>query len=133
MRSQGEFGLSYRLVAAGGAADRRARAGDARARASPPPSWRSRSACRWASTPALYRNSWLSRVFLTFSLIGVSLPTFLIGILLILLRGAGWAGCRRFGRGDTVKLGWWSTGFLTSSGLQALILPSITLGLFQLT
>src|SRR3546814_13150158 len=38
-----------------------------------------------------------------------------------------------FGRGDTVQLGWWSTGFLTESGLLALILPSITLALFQLT
>jgi peptide/nickel transport system permease protein len=81
----------------------------------------------------LYRNSWLSRFFLTFSLIGVSLPVFLIGILLILVF-AVWLGLLpSFGRGDTVKLGWWSTGFLTWSGLKALVLPSITLGLFQLT
>jgi peptide/nickel transport system permease protein len=81
----------------------------------------------------LYRNSWLSRFFLTFSLIGVSLPVFLIGILLILVF-AVWLGMLpSFGRGDTVKLGWWSTGFLTWSGLKALVLPSITLGLFQLT
>jgi peptide/nickel transport system permease protein len=81
----------------------------------------------------LYRNSWLSRFFLTFSLVGVSLPTFLIGILLILVF-AVWLGVLpSFGRGDTVKLGWWSTGFLTWTGIKALILPSITLGLFQLT
>jgi peptide/nickel transport system permease protein len=81
----------------------------------------------------LYRNSWLSRFFLTFSLVGVSLPTFLIGILLILVFAVWLGWLPSFGRGDTVQLGWWSTGFLTWSGLKALVLPSITLGLFQLT
>jgi len=81
----------------------------------------------------LKRDSWLSRFFLTFSLIGVSLPTFLIGILLILTFSVVLGWLPSFGRGDTVQLGWWSTGFLTATGLKALILPSITLGLFQLT
>ncbi|MCU0987015.1 MAG: ABC transporter permease [Acetobacteraceae bacterium] len=82
----------------------------------------------------LYRESWLSRFFLTISLIGVSLPTFLIGILLILVFAVILGVLPSFGRGDTVMLGgWWSTGFLTASGLKALILPSITLGLFQMT
>ncbi len=81
----------------------------------------------------LKRTAWLSRFFLTVSLIGVSLPTFLIGIFLILIF-AVWLGVLpSFGRGDTVMLGAWSTGFLTVSGLKALVLPSITLGLFQLT
>jgi peptide/nickel transport system permease protein len=81
----------------------------------------------------LYRNSWLSRAFLTFSLVGVSLPTFLIGILLI-LTFAVWLGwLPSFGRGETVSIGGWSTGFLTWAGLKALILPSVTLGVFQLT
>jgi peptide/nickel transport system permease protein len=81
----------------------------------------------------LYRNSWLSRAFLTFSLVGVSLPTFLIGILLI-LTFAVWLGwLPSFGRGETVKIGGWSTGFLTWGGIKALILPAITLGVFQLT
>jgi peptide/nickel transport system permease protein len=81
----------------------------------------------------LYRNSWLSRFFLTFSLVGVSLPTFLIGILLILVFSVWLGWLPSFGRGDVVQLGWWSTGLLTWSGIKALILPSITLGLFQLT
>lgn len=81
----------------------------------------------------LYRNSWLSRFFLTFSLVGVSLPTFLIGILLILIFSVWLGWLPSFGRGDTVKLGWWSTGYLTWAGIKALILPSITLGLFQMT
>jgi peptide/nickel transport system permease protein len=81
----------------------------------------------------LYRRSWLSRFFLTFSLIGVSLPTFLIGILLILIFSVWLGWLPSFGRGEVVQLGWWSTGLLTWGGIKALILPSITLGLFQLT
>ena len=85
----------------------------------------------------LHRDSWLSRLFLTVSLIGVSLPTFLIGILLIMVFSV-WnlpflPRLPSFGRGDVVALGWWTTGFLTVSGLKALIMPSITLGLFQMT
>ncbi len=81
----------------------------------------------------LYRNSWLSRFFLTFSLIGVSLPTFLIGILLILTFSVWLGWLPSFGRGEVTRFGWWSSGFFTWSGLKALILPAITLGLFQLT
>jgi peptide/nickel transport system permease protein len=82
---------------------------------------------------ALRRNSWLSQALLAISLIGVSLPTFLIGILLILVFSVQLGWLPSFGRGDTVAIGWWTTGFLTASGLKALILPSITLGLFQMT
>jgi peptide/nickel transport system permease protein len=67
------------------------------------------------------------------SLIGISLPTFLIGILLILVFAVSLHWLPSFGRGETVQIGWWTTNFLTWSGLKALILPSITLGLFQLT
>ncbi len=81
----------------------------------------------------LYRNSWLSRFFLTFSLVGVSLPTFLIGILLILTFSVWLGWLPSFGRGDVTRLGWWSSGFFTWSGIKALVLPAITLGLFQLT
>jgi peptide/nickel transport system permease protein len=82
---------------------------------------------------ALRRNSWLSQAMLAVSLVGVSLPTFLIGILLILVFAVLLGWLPSFGRGDTVSLGWWSTGFLTASGLKSLILPAITLGLFQMT
>ncbi|MCZ8259018.1 MAG: ABC transporter permease [Beijerinckiaceae bacterium] len=83
---------------------------------------------------ALRRESWLAQLFQAISLIGVSLPTFLIGILLIYLFAVvlGWLPSN--GRGQVVKLGdWWTTGFLTASGLRALVLPAITLGLFQMT
>jgi peptide/nickel transport system permease protein len=82
---------------------------------------------------ALRRDSWLSQLLLAVSLIGVSLPTFLIGILLILVFAVLLGWLPSFGRGDTVQIGWWSTGLLTMSGLKALILPAITLGLFQMT
>lgn len=82
---------------------------------------------------ALKRDSWLSKFILTVSLIGVSLPSFLIGIFLILIFAVWLGWLPSFGRGDTVALGGWTTGFLTVSGLKALILPSITLGLFQMT
>ena len=78
-------------------------------------------------------NSWLARTALSLSLLGVSLPTFLIGILLILVFAVKLGWLPAFGRGDVVSLGWWSTGLLTRSGLRSLILPTITLGLFQLT
>jgi len=82
---------------------------------------------------ALRRDSWLSHALLAVSLVGVSLPTFLIGILLILIFSVQLGWLPSFGRGDTVQLGWWSTGFLSASGLKSLILPAITLGLFQMT
>jgi peptide/nickel transport system permease protein len=81
----------------------------------------------------IHRDSWLSKVFLTVSLIGVSLPTFLIGILLIYVF-AVWLGVLpSFGRGEVVRFGFWTTGLLTVSGLKALIMPAVTLGLFQMT
>ena len=82
---------------------------------------------------ALRRDSWFARALLTTSLVGVSLPNFLIGIFLILIF-AVWLGVLpSFGRGDTVALGAWTTGFLTKTGLKALILPAITLSFFPLT
>ncbi len=82
---------------------------------------------------AIRRGSWLASAIMTGSLIGVSLPTFLIGILLIWVFSVELGWLPSFGRGETVDLGGWSTGFLTVSGLKALILPSITLGLYQMT
>ena len=81
----------------------------------------------------LYPNHWSSRLLQAVSLFGVSLPPFLVGILLILLFAVSLHWLPSFGRGQTVQIGWWTTNFLTISGLKALILPSITLGLFQLT
>ncbi len=81
----------------------------------------------------LRREAWLSRIFLTVSLLGVALPTFLIGILLIYVFSVLLGWLPSFGRGQTVDLGFWTTGLLTISGLKSLVLPVTTLALFQLT
>ena len=80
---------------------------------------------------ALRRNGKLSQALLAFSLLGVSLPTFLIGILLILVFSVMLGWLPSYGRGDTVRIGWWTSGLFTVSGWQHLILPAITLSLFQ--
>ncbi len=82
---------------------------------------------------ALKPDSWLSRAMLTTSLMGVSLPNFIIGIFLILIFAVWLGWLPSFGRGDTVQLGFWSTGLVTASGLKALVLPAITLGFFPHT
>ncbi|MEX0348581.1 MAG: ABC transporter permease [Paracoccaceae bacterium] len=82
---------------------------------------------------AIRRQGFAANAIMTVSLIGVSLPTFLIGILLIYVFSVELDLLPSFGRGETVKIGNWSTGFLTASGLKALILPAITLGLYQMT
>ncbi|MDF1726967.1 MAG: ABC transporter permease [Sulfitobacter sp.] len=82
---------------------------------------------------AIRRDGVAANLIMSLSLIGVSLPTFLIGILLIYLFSVELGWLPSFGRGDTVRIGGWTTGFLTESGLKALILPSITLGLYQMT
>jgi peptide/nickel transport system permease protein len=82
---------------------------------------------------ALKRKGVLSNILLGVSLIGVSLPTFLIGILLILLFAVLLKWLPSYGRGDVVEIGAWTSGFFTIDGLKHLVLPSITLCLFQLT
>lgn len=74
-----------------------------------------------------------SGLIMTGSLVGVSLPTFLIGIALIYIFAVELQWLPSFGRGETVQIGWWNTGLLTESGLRSLILPAITLSLFQMT
>lgn len=82
---------------------------------------------------ALHRHGVISNLLQVISLIGISVPTFVTGILLILVFSVWLGWLPSFGRGDTVQLGWWSTGFLTVSGLKSLILPAVMLGLFQVT
>src|SRR3954469_14581046 len=82
---------------------------------------------------ALRRGTVLATAFQALSLIGVSLPTFLIGVLLISIFSVALGWLPSFGRGETVRLGGWTTGVLTASGPQALILPAATLGLYQMT
>jgi peptide/nickel transport system permease protein len=82
---------------------------------------------------ALRRRGFLSNVLLAVSLLGVSLPTFLIGILFILFFAVLLGWLPSYGRGDVVTLGWWTTGLLTADGWKHLLLPAFTLALFQMT
>ena len=82
---------------------------------------------------AIKRGAWYSEALQFGSIIGVSLPSFVVGILLILVFSVTLGWLPAFGRGQVVDLGWWSTGFLTKTGLLALILPSISLSLYQVT
>ncbi|MET3914621.1 peptide/nickel transport system permease protein [Variovorax sp. OAS795] len=82
---------------------------------------------------ALRRGTFMSQVFMTVSLLGVSLPTFLIGILLILVFAVLLGWFPSFGRGETVQFGWWSSGLFRADGWHHIILPAVTLAIFQLT
>jgi peptide/nickel transport system permease protein len=82
---------------------------------------------------AIRRDSWLAHLLQFISVLGVSLPSFALGILFILLFSVTLQWLPAFGRGEVVQIGAWSTGLLTPSGRQALILPGVTLSLFQIT
>jgi peptide/nickel transport system permease protein len=82
---------------------------------------------------AIYRGRFWVGIIMTSSLVGVSLPTFLIGVLLIWLFAVELGVLPSFGRGEVVQLGFWNTGLLSASGLKSIILPAITLGLYQMT
>jgi len=82
---------------------------------------------------ALKNDGAVANAILVTTLIGISIPTFVIGIFLIYVFGVQLGWLPTFGRGETVAIGWWKTNFLTLSGLRALILPAVTLGVYQLT
>jgi peptide/nickel transport system permease protein len=82
---------------------------------------------------ALRRGTFMSQVFMTLSLLGVSLPTFLIGILLILVFSVTLGWFPSFGRGETVSFGAWTSGLFTRDGWHHIVLPAVTLAIFQLT
>jgi len=82
---------------------------------------------------AVRRDGFFANLVMTVSLIGVSLPTFLIGVLLIWLFAVELGWLPSFGRGKTVMIGAWETGLLTVSGLKSILLPAVTLGLYQMT
>ncbi|MEQ9811161.1 MAG: ABC transporter permease [Azospirillaceae bacterium] len=80
---------------------------------------------------AVWRDRWFSTALMTGSIIGVSLPTFVVGILLIFLFSVSLGWLPSFGRGGVVEIGWWTTGLLTWSGLKALIMPALSLATSQ--
>ncbi|MFK7861878.1 MAG: ABC transporter permease [Granulosicoccus sp.] len=82
---------------------------------------------------ALHRGGVVANAILVSTLVGVSIPTFVIGIFLIFVFGVQLGWLPTFGRGDTVAIGWWKTNFLTLDGWRSLLLPALTLGVYQLT
>lgn len=82
---------------------------------------------------AIRRRGLLANAVMSLSLVGVSLPTFLIGIGLIYLFAVELRWLPSFGRGEVTRLGWWTTGLLSETGRKSLIMPGLTLGFFQLT
>jgi peptide/nickel transport system permease protein len=82
---------------------------------------------------AIRRQTWYAETMQFTSIIGVSLPSFVVGIGLILIFSVWLGWLPAFGRGETVQLGWWSTGLLTHSGRMSIILPALSLSLFQIT
>lgn len=82
---------------------------------------------------ALHRDGFLSNTILVATLVGISIPTFVIGIFLIFVFGVKLGWLPTFGRGDVVELGWWKTNLLMLDGWRSLILPAATLGIYQLT
>ncbi len=82
---------------------------------------------------ALNRKGLVANSILISTLVGISVPTFVIGIFLIFLFGVHLGWLPTFGRSGTVEIGWWKTSFLTLDGLKSLVLPAITLGVYQLT
>jgi len=82
---------------------------------------------------ALNRDGFISHSILVATLVGVSVPTFVIGIFLIYLFGVTLGWLPTFGRGEVVELGWWKTNLLTLEGWRSLILPALTLGVYQVT
>ena len=82
---------------------------------------------------ALHRHHWAARVILIVSLVGVSLPTFVIGIMLILVFSVTLGWLPSFGRGELVQLGWWSTGLVSASGWKSILMPAASLAIVQMT
>lgn len=82
---------------------------------------------------ALNPDGWLTRLVQGISLVGISMPTFVTGIALIMIFAVTLKWLPSFGRGDVTQLGWWSTGLLTIGGLKSLALPGITLALYSIT
>jgi peptide/nickel transport system permease protein len=81
---------------------------------------------------ALRRRWLISRALTGFAAVGVALPTFVTGLGLIFIFGITLGWLPTHGRGEVVALGAWTTGLVTRSGLAALVLPAMTLALFQL-
>lgn len=78
-----------------------------------------------------HRNGW-SRFILSASLLGVSMPTFMLGLLGIFLFSVHLGWLPASGRPGTVDVGWWTTSLLTLDGWRGILMPAMTLAVFNL-
>ena len=81
---------------------------------------------------AVRPRSLMAKLILGFSVLGISIPVFITGILLITLFSVELGWLPAFGRGETVRLGFWETGLLTLDGIKHLLLPAVTLSSIML-
>ncbi|PIE69272.1 MAG: ABC transporter permease [Deltaproteobacteria bacterium] len=81
---------------------------------------------------SIWPKGFVCRILMAGSLMGISIPTFLIGILLVMLFSVSLDILPSFGRGETIMIGGWRTGLLTLDGLKHIILPALTLSGYQL-
>lgn len=81
---------------------------------------------------SVWPTGWVARAIMAGSIIGISIPTFLIGILLVMAFSVYMEVLPSFGRGETVQIGFWRTGLLTVDGWKHIILPAVTLSGYQL-
>ncbi len=74
---------------------------------------------------------WIGRNIMRFSILGFSLPTFWVGLMLIIIFSVQLNWLPSGGRGETVELLGIPVSFLTWDGLSHLILPATNLALFK--
>jgi peptide/nickel transport system permease protein len=81
---------------------------------------------------SVWPTGWVARAIMAGSILGISIPTFLIGILLVMAFSVYMEVLPSFGRGETVQIGFWRTGLLTVDGWKHILLPAVTLSGYQL-
>ena len=78
-------------------------------------------------------HSWVGRGIMAGSILGFSLPTFWVGLVLIMVFSVQLGWLPPNGRGETVAIAGIPVSFLTLDGLAHLAMPALNLALFKLS
>ncbi len=81
----------------------------------------------------LFPENPLSKAIMTGSIVGFSLPTFWVGLMLIMAFSVSLGWLPASGRGQTVQVLGMQWSWLTADGLRHLILPALNLSLFKIS
>lgn len=81
---------------------------------------------------AIWPKSFITRILMAISLVGISVPSFFVAVVLIWVFSVTLGWFPSFGRGELVDLGGWQTGLLTLSGWRAIIMPAFSIAIFQI-